>query len=156
EAFDNTDKVLALVSSLSIVARTVRYAAHSRYVHTKEKRPSAFCASPRRIELLQNYFDADYVKSLQSGTGDFVGLFSRLGLPSTGYDFSGFSAKIKPISLSDLSHFLSRLQPREALDRVLRLRGTAEAQEVRRIWADRLWSRGQNALEGYRHGVAAT
>jgi hypothetical protein len=151
-----SDEILPLVSGLSVVARTVRYAAHSRHVHTTEKRPSAFCASSGRIELLQDYFDTDYVKSLQSGAGDFVSLFSRLGLPKTGYDFSGFSARIKPISLSDLSHALSGLQPKEALDRVLQLRETAEAKELRRIWADRLWGRGQNALEGYRHGINAT
>jgi hypothetical protein len=145
---DDTAKLSAIVRNLSILARTVRYAAHSRFVYTDEKRPSAFCASPRRIELLQDYFDAEYVKTLQGNATEFVSLFSKLGLPKTGYDFSVFSTRITPVSLSDLSTSLRGVEPQEALDRVLKLRDTTEAKEVRRIWAERLWSGGAHALEG--------
>jgi hypothetical protein len=144
----------ALTRNLSILARTIRYAAHSKFVHNSEKRPAAFCASPRRIELLQDYLDADYLKSLQTGATAFLDLFSHLGLPSTGFDFSGFSPSIKPLSFSDLSQFVSGLEPQDALDRVLGLREKPEAKELREKWAARLWRGGAHALEGVGQSVS--
>jgi hypothetical protein len=146
----------AIFRNLSIIARTVRYVGHSRSVHTTEKRPSAFCASPRRIELLQGYLDKEYLETLRAGVADFVDLFSRLGLPKSGYDFAGFAAAIKPISLSDLSYAVSKLAPQKALDRVLEIRGTSEALAIRRIWAERLWRGGEHVLEGYGYPITAS
>ena len=40
----------------------------------------------------------------------------------------------------------------EALDRVLEIRKTDAAIEVRRVWASRLWGAGSHALEGYGMG----
>jgi hypothetical protein len=145
----------AVYRNLSIIARTMRYAAHSRFVHAVEKRPSAFCASPRRIELLQGYLDNEGLKSLRTGTDGFVDLFSKIGLPKSGYDFSGFAAAIKPLSLTDLTYSISELMPRKALDRVLEIRETPEARTIRRIWAERLWRNSTHALEGYAHPLSA-
>ena len=153
---DNRDaKFSALVRNLSILARTMRYAAHSRFVHNSEKRPAALCASPRRIELLQDYLDGDYLKSLQASATAFADLFSQLGLPSSGYDFSGFKKSVKPLSLTDLSRFIAALKPQDALDRVLSLRDKPEAKELRQVWAGRLWNSGEHALEGYGRPITA-
>lgn len=152
---DTSAKYRALVRNLTILARTVRYAAHSRFVHSSEKRPSAFCASPRRIELLQDYLDGNYLKSIQASATAFHDLFSQLGLPKSGYDFSGFTESVKPLSMTDLSQFISGLKPQEALDRVMDLRNKPEAKELRQIWAGRLWNNGEHALEGYGRPIAA-
>src|SRR5271166_5281051 len=106
--------VVALVRSLSVFARTIRYVAHSQYIYNEENRPSAFCASPRRIELIQDYVDSDYLKTIRQGSEGFLDLFSRLGLPKSGYDFSGFSSGVKPISLSDLSRSIANVPPGRA------------------------------------------
>jgi hypothetical protein len=69
--------------------------------------------------------------------------------PKTGYDFSTFSQKPNPLSLTDRSYFVSQIQPQDTLHRVLKLRDTADAKESRRVWAKRLWSGRMHALEGY-------
>lgn len=151
-AFDRVStsqgRYLGLVRNLSILARTVRYAAHSRHVHSSEKRPSAFCASPRRIELLKDYLDAKALSTLQPDTTAYSDLFAMLGLPSSGYDFASFNDNIKPLSLSDLTRYVSGLAPKTALERVLELREKPAAKQLREIWAQRLWNGGAHALEG--------
>lgn len=142
-------KLSALLRNLSVLARTIRYAAHIRFLHTHEKRPSAFCASPRRIELLQDYFDADQLESLQAAAKGFVDLFSILGLPKSGFDFSGLAKDLDPLPFTDLSLSVNHLAPRKALERVLELREMPEAKELRKVWGKRLWSGGKSVLTGY-------
>lgn len=135
------------IRALSVVARTIRYAMHSRFLQTQEGLPSAFCASPRRIQLLQDYVDHDQFEAAKEQAVASPDLFSRLGLPKSGYDFSGLVAK--PLSLSDLGRAIAHLSPDEAVDLVLRIYDTDAAQELRGVWAERLWSAGSHALEGY-------
>jgi hypothetical protein len=129
----------------------MRYSSHSQAIHSQEGLPSAFCASPRRIELLKDYAGSDYVKTLQYGMEGFSDLFGRLGLPRSGYDFSGFLYITKPISFTDLSLAIADLPPEEALTRVLDIRETDEGREVRQIWSQRLWAGGTHSVEGYGH-----
>jgi hypothetical protein len=144
---DSRERLIGLGRYLSVTSRTIRYSAHSRQIQSQEGRPSAFCASPKRIELLRDYFDADYIASSQLGATGFTDLFAAFGLPKSGYDFSGMISK--PLSLSDLGLAIGDLPTHEAIDRVLRLRDTDEACEIRRIWARQLWRGGSNAVEGY-------
>ena len=130
-----------------MTVRTIRYSAHSRHIQSNEGRPSAFCASPQRIELLRDYFDADYLANTQLGATGFADLFAKLNLPKLGYDFSGIISK--PLSLTDLGLAIAHLPTDEAIDRVLQVRNTDEAREIRRIWAARLWGTGLHAVEGY-------
>ena len=138
-----------IMRNLSILSRTIRYAAHSNYVNEREKRPSAFCAAPRRIELLQDYCDEKYFRNMLSASNEFNNLFAKLRFPRDGYSFEGFSSDLELVSLTDLWSSVSSLEPQRALDKVLRLRETSEAKELRETWGQRLWRGGNTALEGY-------
>jgi hypothetical protein len=144
---DRIDMEASIVRHLSTTVRTIRYSAHSRGIQAHEARPSAFCASPQRIELLQDYFDSEYLASTRRGATGFTDLFAKLNLPKRGYDFSGMVSK--PLSLTDLGLVIANFSTDEAIDRVLEVRNTDEAREIRRIWADRLWGAGSHALEGH-------
>jgi hypothetical protein len=151
QGVDTHAKLSSIVRNLSVLARTMRYSSHSQAIHTQEGLPSAFCASPRRIELLKDYTSSDYMKTMQYGVEGFTDLFARLDLPRSGYDFSGFSHIVKPVSFTDLSLAIADLPPEEALARVLAIRETDEGREVRRIWSERLWAGGTHSVEGYGH-----
>jgi hypothetical protein len=144
---DGDETLIRIRRHLSTTVRTIRYSAHSKGIQTHEARPSAFCASPQRIELLRDYFDSEYLASAEQGATGFTDLFARLSLPKSGYDFSGMVSK--PLSLTDLGLVIADLPTDEAIDRVLQVRNTDEAREIRRIWAGRLWGAGSHAVEGY-------
>ena len=140
--------LVALVRQLSVLTRTIRYCAHSHHVQEHDGVPSSFCAAPRRIEVLRDYMAHDEFARLREIAHPPSKLFARLGLPKTGYDFSAFSPSIKPLSASDLWRAVQNLPPAEALARVLDLRETAEAKEIRGTWAARLWAGGSEVVEG--------
>jgi hypothetical protein len=139
----------ALLRSLSIAARSVKYAAHSSSIQKEEGRPAAFCASPRRIEILRGYLSREALSSLEPGVGGFADLLPKLGLPTGGYDFTIMQ---DPLSLTALSRAVARLPAQEALDRVIALRSTPEGRHLRQAWAGRLWDSGPQALEGHARG----
>jgi hypothetical protein len=115
---------------------------HSNFLQKQEGVPSAFCALPKRIDLLRGYVDHQAITKSKRAVEAHMDLFS--GLPKTGYDFS--SVVSKPLPLSDLSQALKGLPAAEALDRVLEIRNTDAANEVRQAWADRLWAGGAHAV----------
>jgi hypothetical protein len=142
-----------LARNIGIVARSMRYCAHAIYLQSSEGTASAFCASPRRIELLSDYMEPKHFAELQYGAKSFLDLLSKLGLPSNGYNFSVFSQSFNPISISDFWSTIGHLPPLEALERVIELRQTDAARELREFWAERLWSRGSHVVEGFAQSV---
>jgi hypothetical protein len=139
----------ALLRSLSIAARSVKYAAHSSSIQKEEGRPAAFCASPRRIEILRGYLSREALSSLEAGADRFADLLPKLGLPTEGYDFTVMR---DPLPLTAMSRAVRRLSAQEALDRVVALRSTLEGRQLRQAWAARLWDSGPQALEGHARG----
>jgi hypothetical protein len=146
-----TDPIEHLAREITVTARTIRYAGHSSFVQKQEGTPSAFCALPGRIGLLRDFLGHEHLAQAWRGAPKgYLDLIARLGLPTNGYDFSGLVAK--PLSLTDLGRAIKDLPADEALDRVLEIRKTDAAIEVRRVWASRLWGAGSHALEGYGMG----
>jgi len=152
-AVKEREKQNALLRSLSIAARSVKYAAHSSSIQKEEGRPSAFCASPRRIEILRGYLSREAFSSLTSGASGFADLLPKLGLATGGYDFTIMQ---DPLPLTALSRAVRRMPAQDALDLVITLRSTPEGRQLRQAWAGRLWDSGPQVLEGHAHGPAGT
>jgi hypothetical protein len=147
------EKRRALLRSLSIAARSVKYAAHSSSIQKEEGRPSALCASPRRMEILRGYLSREALSPLETGVGGFADLLPKLGLPTGGYDFTVMR---DPLPLTALSRAVQELSAQEALDRAIALRSTPEGRQLRQVWAGRLWDSSPQVIEGHaRSGVGA-
>ena len=145
------DEVLARTASVLI--RTVKYAAHASYIKSVENRPAAYCAAPRRIEVMRRYLANPELSSVEFATRGFFDLMGRLGLPAGGYNFAMFAESLNPLPFSELSIATADLPPKEALARTLDLRKSSAARKIRAEWARRLWGRTNSSAEGLGQSV---
>jgi hypothetical protein len=144
------EKEQGLLESLLVATRSVRYAAHTASIQKEERRPSAFCASPARLDILRGYLSRDALSSTEAGLNGFADLMPRLGLPTRGYDFTIMQ---DPLPLTVLSRAIQRLPPQEALERTIALRSTAEGRHLREAWAARIWDWSPQIIEGHARNV---
>jgi CspA family cold shock protein len=142
------NELMELGANGAFLFRGLRYAAHANFL-ANEGQSAVYSASPGRIVALARFLDSSEIVGipfLQSH--DYLLLIDGLGLPRSGYDWRFVKNTLRPIQPQSLTEGLLAMPPRQALERVLEIRGSPKGQRVRQIWAERLWQTGRSCLEG--------
>lgn len=144
------DMELEFVPFALFAYRGLCYSGFANYQASKNDAPVAYVASPGRIAALKHLVSAPELRKLEFARRAYRDLVELLRIPASGYNFSHLQS-LDPSQVSQLALAVSGKSPREALQTALRLRKSAEAQQLRVRWADRIWGTAKSAALGINH-----
>jgi hypothetical protein len=128
------------------VYRGLCYAGYANHNWKKKRVPTVYLASPGRLRALQPILSRDAMRKLEYPHSSYAELVNMLDLPDNGYDFSHLDLNVAQVSA--LTSVLEPQDPREALDLVMKLRGSNKGVSMRKAWADKVWASSNSCAVG--------
>jgi hypothetical protein len=154
-AFEEAGVDLSLLPLGIFLYRGICYAGYANNYCMTESEPAVYLASPGRMKALAPILSSSEMKKLNYPKQAYADLVELLRLPTNGYAFSQMPSL--PFHYhSALAQHIYEKSPREALDYVLKIRESTDAQKLREEWSARIWQSSRSVAVGSTYVQTAT
>jgi hypothetical protein len=137
-----------LVPFAIFVFRGFCYAGFANGLSSDSPHSVTYLAAPGRLSALERVASSEFITTVRHAREAYADLLSWLPLPSAGYRFETFFPSFMQQEVSALARAVLHKSAVEALDIVLTMRATKEADQIRKEWNSRLWNFDGSAVVG--------
>jgi hypothetical protein len=147
-----------LIPLLLFTFRGLCYAGYANQLARSEDGAAVYLAAPGRMLALSRVLNHKDIQRMEYPRRGFNSLVDLLNLPSSGLDFTSLES-LSPYDTSSLAAFIEeegeQPEPREVLNRILRLRESSEARSLRLEWTQRILDTSQLSAIGRTYAQTA-
>jgi hypothetical protein len=137
-----------LVPFAIFVFRGFCYAGFANGLADGSQKTVAYLAAPGRVTAFEKVASNDFVNRVKHAREAYSALLKQLPLPRSGYEFDTFLPKFMAHEVSALAQAVLSGPPAEAVEMVLQMRNTNEADIVRSEWSKRLRNYEHSSVVG--------
>ena len=140
-----------LIKVAFFIFRGVHYIAYANEYVKKKGVPAVYVASRARLSALECVLSRSEIEQHKYVKLAYADLLEDLPLPEQGYDFSIFDKSFMAHELSRLRLAFNDSNPAETITAVLQMRNSNQGENVRQLWAERLWKGTNSCAIGQRN-----
>jgi hypothetical protein len=129
----------------------MHYTAYANGYAKEKGVPAVYVASRARLSALERVLSRSEIERYQYVKTAYADLLDELPLPEQGYDFSIFSKSFMAHELSRLRLAFNSSNPTETITAVLQMRNSKQGENVRQLWAERIWKSANSCAIGQRN-----